>query len=59
MTADVPVVEAHRQRDQLVFHCEYCRRNHYHGLGDGHRQAHCFDAFSPYLQTGYVLRERT
>ena len=28
--------------------CRHCRAWHYHGPGDGHREAHCVDPVSPY-----------
>jgi hypothetical protein len=26
---------------QWVIRCPYCRKRHYHGIGEGHRVAHC------------------
>ena len=40
-----------------MFLCPYCKKNHYHGLGEGHRTAHC-DPDSPLYETGYTLKER-
>ena len=35
--------------------CKHCRDWHYHGPGDGHREAHCRDQSSPYRSNGYNL----
>lgn len=35
--------------------CMYCKRYHWHGLGDGHRWAHCPPG-TPYMDTGYILQ---
>jgi hypothetical protein len=35
--------------------CQPCNRWHYHGMGAGHRVAHCIDKRSPYRDTGYTL----
>lgn len=51
------VIQATRQNNQLVFFCVHCRKNHYHGLGDGHRWAHCDVPWSPYAEAGYCLEE--
>jgi hypothetical protein len=34
--------------------CRYCRGFHYHGPGEGHREAHCHSG-TPYDATGYNL----
>jgi hypothetical protein len=39
----------------LKFYCKYCKREHKHGVGHGHRVAHCSNPDSPYLKTGYYL----
>lgn len=46
-----------RECKQVKFHCEYCRRDHYHSIRDGlgHRDAHCYNQNSPYLKDGYIL----
>jgi len=41
------------------FKCKYCNKIHTHGIGLGHRHAHCNNPESPYLETGYVLVEET
>lgn len=53
-----PIVIARRTKEgsQLTFYCDYCRTNHFHGLGGGHRGAHCHVPTSPYLKRGYVLK---
>ena len=34
--------------------CKHCERYHYHGPGEGHREAHC-QTLTPYSATGYNL----
>jgi hypothetical protein len=52
----------------LTFYCEYCKKEHLHGRGNGHRAAHCFyvrygaygkkiETHSPFLEGGYYLNE--
>lgn len=41
---------------QWWVYCESEQRFHFHGIGEGHRVAHCVDPRSPYNQTGYHLR---
>ena len=36
------------------FRCKHCGHDHFHGPGDGHREAHC-DPGSPYHAGGYNL----
>ena len=39
--------------------CPFCGRNHSHGLGDGHRVAHCVEPSHPEMHVGaHVLRAR-
>lgn len=40
---------------QMAFYCEHCKKLHYHGLGDGHRHAHCED-IKPLFLRGYILK---
>lgn len=47
----------HCPHTSLVVWCAPCRCWHWHGLGTGHRVAHCRGSTSPYLATGYVLEE--
>jgi hypothetical protein len=35
--------------------CRHCQKWHRHGPTEGHREAHCQDARSPYWKTGYNL----
>lgn len=57
-----PIVKVKHQPPHLVFFCEYCKKNHYHGdcngnikIALGHRTAHCTNFRSPYYNTGYIL----
>lgn len=34
--------------------CKYCEVWHEHGIGEGHREAHCHEP-TPYVRTGYNL----
>ena len=61
----VPIIKAVAEVGTgfLTFYCEYCKREHLHGYGDGHRVAHC-DSHptgrqtpSPFLDTGYFLNQ--
>jgi len=51
-----PVILAEKEPNgvQWSFYCEYCRRRHYHGKGEGHRGAHCTED-SPFKETGYII----
>jgi hypothetical protein len=52
----VPVIAARRDRDGcLSFWCQHCEGWHFHGVGDGHRQANCWRIWSPYEAKGYIL----
>ena len=35
--------------------CRHCCDWHRHGIGEGHRVAHCLPDASPYRRTGYTL----
>jgi len=37
------------------FFCGFCDTEHLHGIGLGHREAHCTDRTSSYLNSGYML----
>lgn len=37
--------------------CKHCKQWHHHGVGEGHRLAHCFNE-TPYTKTGYILKEQ-
>lgn len=41
--------------DLLKVWCVYCDKWHVHGMGYGHRVAHCESDASPYRETGYIL----
>jgi hypothetical protein len=54
----IPVVKAEPEWGTgfLTFYCEYCKVEHLHGRGDGHRVAHCLgNRSSPFNGTGYFL----
>jgi hypothetical protein len=53
MSDIIPTVYATRKGAQLVFKCVKCGEVHYHGLGDGHRSAHCDE-----WEDGYILKEK-
>lgn len=62
MYDDIPIVKVFRSKDggRYVFWCPYCNYIHRHGaVSLGHRVAHCFNNSSPYLGTGYILKEYT
>lgn len=57
----IPTILAKPRTDHIEgwqFYCRYCRRNHLHGEGLGHRQAHCSDPNSPYKLSGYILTDQ-
>lgn len=37
--------------------CPFCKKFHHHGIGEGHRIAHCSNEESPFNQTGYVIKQ--
>jgi hypothetical protein len=56
---DAPALPAYAVRYKgkvrwLVW-CKYCKLWHRHGPAEGHREAHCLEADSPYQRTGYNL----
>lgn len=55
----VPIVLAieRDEKGNLSTWCQYCRKFHHHGIGEGHRDAHCFEEDSPYIRTGYILKK--
>jgi hypothetical protein len=53
---DPPVLLAKRKGGLLVVQCPHCEREHRHGTGAGHRQAHCTRPDSPYRLSGYLLK---
>ena len=38
-----------------VVFCKFCKKWHWHGPAEGHREAHCKDSASDYWKTGYNL----
>ena len=38
------------------FYCRWCDKRHLHGLGEGHRVAHCLCDDSPLRLTGYNIK---
>ncbi|MHA1867427.1 MAG: hypothetical protein ACTSXD_05120 [Candidatus Heimdallarchaeaceae archaeon] len=55
---NIPVILCEKRKDipeGMKFYCEFCKRWHLHGKGEGHRAAHCFNSDSPYENTGYIL----
>ncbi|MBT4110750.1 hypothetical protein HOE37_02765 [Candidatus Woesearchaeota archaeon] len=59
MNDEIPVFECVKRKDflgGLQFFCPFCKALHKHGMGEGHRIAHCFDQRSPYTRTGYILK---
>lgn len=42
---------------QWVIRCPYCRKRHYHGIGEGHRVAHCLVKDANNI--GYIVRMPT
>jgi len=57
---DAPTLDAFSRciddRWYYVVWCDHCDKWHRHGPAEGHRQAHCRDALSPYRRLGYNLR---
>lgn len=58
MTKRLPVVLCDRDGSTWRFWCPFCRVEHVHGAGAGHRAAHCFASASPFNETGYILKKR-
>jgi len=40
----------------VSFYCPYCKKNHLHGIGDGHRCSHCSNQKSEFKELGYILK---
>lgn len=38
---EIPKMFCRQIKNQLVFDCLKCGKQHYHGLGEGHRLSHC------------------
>lgn len=54
----IPVLMAveRNKEGHLSVWCPYCERWHHHGIGEGHKAAHC-DGDSPFRQTGYIIKK--
>lgn len=48
---------AYRDGGNFKVWCPYCASWHYHGEVGGWRVAHCFNKKSPFIKTGYYLKE--
>jgi hypothetical protein len=59
---DAPVLTAEavkiKGRERWRVWCAHCNVHHLHGVGEGHREAHCNDTASPYWKRGYNLAKR-
>lgn len=53
-TDDLPVFRCTTGSRLWTFFCPWCRTEHIHGEGAGHRVSHCLDG-SPFKARGYVL----
>lgn len=53
-----PVVLCKVTRTGWIFWCDFCRKDHTHSIGPGHRVAHCHNYQSRFYATGYVLTDR-
>ncbi len=57
----IPIVLCTHRTDNfpegLQFYCDFCKKNHLHGEGEGHRVAHCHNENSPFEKTGYILQK--
>lgn len=52
---NLPNLPAYKSDDyHWAVWCRYCGCLHFHGIGDGHRVAHCI-IDTPYTQSGYTL----
>lgn len=51
----IPLLQATEDGTTWRVWCPYCRREHIHGNGPGHRVAHCLNPHSPFLESGYFI----
>ena len=54
----LPAVQVRNRRSGAMHWrvwCRHCGAWHYHGVGEGHREAHCTNPASRYNKTGYNL----
>jgi len=54
-----PVILCEERKDVTIkgmmeFYCKYCKIIHRHGLGEGHRVAHCIKE-TPFIKSGYII----
>ena len=59
MNEKIPIIIGELRDDLLggiKFRCKYCKKYHFHGIGEGVRNAHCKDYNSPYYKTNYFLK---
>ena len=55
---NIPIILCEKRTDinfGMKFYCDFCKTNHLHGDGDGHRAAHCHNQNSPFDVTGYII----
>jgi hypothetical protein len=48
-----PTFKCLEKNNEWRFNCPHCEKEHRHGVGVGHRVAHCSDG--PFKETGYYL----
>lgn len=53
-TDDMMVFRCQQVKDQWFFWCPFCRTEHWHSVGAGHRASHCMTS-SPFWVGGYWL----
>ncbi len=57
---NIPVILCEERTDlpfdeAMKFYCDFCKKYHFHGLGEGHRIAHCHNDKSPFNEKGYII----
>ncbi len=56
-TPDAPVLLGHKTPTGIAVWCPFCKLYHQHGVGDGHRAAHCDSGKgSPFNSSGYIIK---
>lgn len=54
----IPVIGVYRKPNgTCYFWCKFCGKFHKHGHGEGYRVAHCTTTHSPFLNSGYILKD--
>jgi hypothetical protein len=48
-----PTFKCFQEDNEWRFYCPNCKKEHHHGIGPGHRIAHC--SKGPFKKTGYFL----